>query len=246
MKVCFGIISIGKSYNEEFERLFKPSVSEYCQKNGYDLKVFTTFLDPKQKHPDTISFQKCLVPGLLMNYDLVVVLDADIYIENYTPPIHNLELNDKIGIADEVSQSTPQHYQILVTGKAVDYAMPYYKMCGFEIETNHILNTGVIICKPNLHAEFLKNVYEKYVNKSIGHPREFHYEQSCIGYELQKDQMFTLIPNTWNFIYKHAQLLNLSTKNNYFIHFAGFRHSAREVMLAIHTSKIFNAGWKKK
>ena len=238
MKVCFGIISIGKSYLEEFERLFKPSVEEYCKLYGYDLKVFTEFLDPTHKQPDTISFQKCLVPSFLMDYDLVVVLDADIYIHNHSPPIHLVELGDKIGIVNEVSQSTPENYKQLNEIKIVDYPKQYYEISGFNLDTDKILNTGLILCNPSQHAEYLKSIYEKYVDKSVGHPRKFHYEQSCVGYELQKDNMYTLISNNWNFIYAHSKLTNtLLNSSPFFLHFAGVGGSTRASALSAHISK---------
>jgi hypothetical protein len=236
MKVCVGIISIGKTYLEEFERLFKPSVSAYCQKYGYDLKIFTDFLDPRRKHPDTISFQKCLVPFLLHDYDLVVVLDADIYIDSSAPPIHLLGLGDKIGIVNEVAQSSPEVYQELIRSGFADTGTEYYKKVNFELSTDMILNTGLMICKPMYHSKYLKSIYEKYVDKSIKHPRGFHYEQSCIGYELQKDQMFTLILPPWNWIYIHSQMTNQPI-HAYFVHFAGLRGSSRESALARHISK---------
>jgi hypothetical protein len=223
MKVCFGIISIGKDYLEEFERLFKPSVSAYCQKYGYDLKIFTDYIDSSRIHPGTISFQKCLVADQLREYDLVVVLDADIYIENYAPPIHELQLNEKIGIVDEVALSSPEKYDQLNKIGFVDQATQYYAKANLEIDTRHILNTGVILCNPAKHADYLKTIYETYVDKSIGHPRGFHYEQSCIGYELQKDESYTLISNSWNFIYIHSELLHLPKSNCYFLHFAGIK-----------------------
>ena len=236
MKVCLGIISIGKKYNEEFERLFKPSIVSYCQTYGYDLKVFTDFLDHSHKHPDAISFQKCLVPSFLMEYDLVVVLDADIYIEKIAPAIHSLELNNKIGIVDEVAQNSPAGYQKMIQVGFADQAEHYYKLGGFELKTSSILNTGVIVCNPTLHSEYLKSVYEKYVDKSIGHPRKFHYEQACIGYELQTNEMYTLIPNPWNFIHIHSQITR-EPKNAYFLHLAGMRGSERENALTAHTFK---------
>lgn len=246
MKVCFGIISIGRLYLEEFERLFKPSVSAYCQRYGYDLKIFTDYLDPNRKHPQTISFQKCLVPDQLRDYDLVVVLDADIYIQPYiSPPIHKLELDNKIGIANEVHQSDPDSYTRLHQIGIVDYATDYYAKIDLDLQTSKILNTGVMICKPNIHADYLKSIYEKYVDKSIGHPRGFHYEQACIGFELQKDETFTLIPNTWNWIYIHSQITRQPIQC-YFLHFAGMAGSAREAALSRHTAKsILRWGIKK-
>lgn len=236
MKVCLGIISIGKLYTEEFERLFKPSVLSYCQKYGYDLKVFTNYLDSNHKQPDTISFQKCLVPSFLMEYDLVIILDADIYIENTAPAIHFHELNDKIGIVDEVCQNSSEGYQRMIEVGFADQPEHYYKLAGFELKTDRILNTGVILCNPKLHAEYLKSIYEKYVDTSIGHPRKFHYEQACIGYELQRNEMYTLMGNAWNFIYVHT-LITHEPKNAYFLHLAGMRGSEREVALSRHTFK---------
>ena len=236
MKVCFGIISIGRKYLEEFERLFKPSVSTYCSKYGYDLKVFTDFLDPHRKHPDTISFQKCLVPSLLIEYDLVVVLDADIYIENYAPPIHNLQLDGKIGIVNEIAQSSPEAYDNLVQSGFADRGKNYYHKVNLDLTTDMILNTGLIICNPKTHAEYLKSIYEKYVDKSVGHPRGFHYEQACIGYDLQNDNSYIVISPLWNWIYVHSQM-TLQPIRSYFVHFAGLRGSQREAALARHTFK---------
>lgn len=237
MKVCFGVICIGKSYLEEFERLFKPSVSAYCQKYGYDLKIFTDFLDPKRKHPHTISFQKCLVPDQLREYDRVVILDADICIQPYiSPPIHTLLLNNKIGIVNEVNQSNSDNYTRLHQIGLVDYATDYYAKVGIQLETSKILNTGLMICNPAIHADYLKNIYEKYVDKSIGHPRGFHYEQACIGYEIQKDEMFTLISSSWNYIYVHAQITGQPIQC-YFLHFAGLGGTIRESALSRHTSQ---------
>lgn len=245
MKVCVGIISIGKKYLEEFERLFKPSVEAYCNLYGYDLKVFTEFLDPTRKQPDTISFQKCLVPSFLMDYDLVVILDADIYIHTYTPPIHLVELGDKIGFVNEIAQSSPEGYQSLANAGFADMAIDYYKKAGFDLETDKILNTGVILCNPKLHADYLKSIYEKYVDKSIGHSRGFHYEQSCIGYDVQKDNVYTLLPSMWNWIYIHSQITKQPVRA-YFVHFAGMRGSERNIALARHTAKrIIRWGIKK-
>lgn len=237
MKVCIGVISIGTSYLAEFERLFKPSVSAYCARNGYDLKVFSDFLDPVRKHPHTISFQKCLVADQLRDYDLVIVLDADIYIEAYAPPIHTLELNGKIGIVNEVAQSRPEEYEKMVIIGFADHPKQYYNLAGFDLTTDKILNTGLIVCEPAKHADYLKTIYETYVDRSIGHPRGFHYEQACIGYELQKDDSYSVIPNLWNYIYVHTQMTRQPVQS-YFLHFAGLRGNERETaVLARHTFK---------
>lgn len=236
MKVCVGILSVGRTYLAEFERLFKPSVSAYCLRNGYDLKIFTDFIDPVRKHPHTISFQKCLIPDQLREYDLVVVMDADIYIEPHAPPIHSLELTQKIGIVNETAQSTPKEYQHMKNLGLMDHPKDYYAKVGLQLDTNKILNTGVMLCNPEKHADYLKEIYETYVDGSINNLRGFHYEQACIGYKLQTENTYELIPNVWNFIYVHHQLTG-QAMNAYFLHFAGMRGSERENALTRHTFK---------
>jgi hypothetical protein len=227
MKVCFGVISIGQLYTKEFNELFKPSLVEYTTKHGYDLKVFTEALDPAQKHPETISFQKCLVPGMLADYDWVVVLDADIYIEKDAPPISSLfhMLGDRIGAVDEACPFT-------------DKGAEYYKKSGFVLETSIIVNSGMIICSPTKHSALLKDIYDKYISNCVGHPRKFHYEQSCIGYELQKNNMVCLVPKAWNYIYAYKL-----PGPKYFMHFAGLGISTRRQHLAIHLAKGLFRRW---
>jgi len=165
MKVCFGVICIGKPYIEEFERLFKPSLVEYTSKYGYDLKIFTDFLDSETKETSLISFQKALVPSheSLKDYDLVIVIDADIYITKNAPPIHQFNLQGKIGIVNEIQQLSPQELAFLQAKIGIpDDPIEYYKKSGFDLQTNLYLNSGLLLCSPK-QGTFLKDVYYKYV-----------------------------------------------------------------------------------
>ena len=122
------------------------------KKHGYDVKVFPEFLS-EPKHPDCFSFQRCLIPSQLMDYDCVIMLDADIYIHDNAPPLHLLA-TDKIRIVNEVAQITPEQY------RSIDWLsqpIEYHSLAGFHLQTDMILNGGVMVCKPALHAEFLKN-----------------------------------------------------------------------------------------
>lgn len=227
MKVCLAVVCIGDSYIHEFNSLFKKSLEEYCSSHGYDLKVFTGYLDDLHRHPSAISFQKALVPSheSLQEYDRVAVIDADIYMMKNSPP---LPLTDKIGIVNEFGQIDDNDVRHLRSTIGIpDYPTEYYAKCGFEVGDNVVLNTGLMICKPREHGQFLKDVYFTYIGNSINHPRGFHYEQSCIGYELIKNQMYTLIPNEWNTIYLFSSVLNRTVKTCYGIHFAGMRGSQR-------------------
>jgi len=88
------------------------------------------------------------------------------------------------------------------------------------------LNTGVLVMQPAKHGEFLKSIYDKYILKSVNHRLQFNYEQSVIGYELQINNKFTLLPNTWNALcclYKYEPDFTLESfsKRVNFLHFAG-------------------------
>jgi len=225
MRVCIGIICIGKTYLRDFEATFKPSVVKYAEKNGYDLKIFTDFLDFNHKHPDSISFQKCLIPQALSEYDVVVIMDADIWISDSAPRIPDCE---KMGIVNEAAQLPSD-----VRGLENFLSSPaeYYSLAGFSLETDKILNTGFIVCRPTHHAKFLADVYAKYIDASANHPRKFNYEQACIGYELQLQSQFELLPNQWNSIYVFYTYLNMRISGVYCVHFAGLPASIRATEL---------------
>ena len=226
MKIGIGIVCIGDRYLKDFENTFKPSVVSYAQRHGYDLKIFTSHLDPEHTHPDGISFQKCLVPTAMTEYDIVLVMDADIWLSANAPALP--DPNDKIGIVDEASQFSKDVYSKI---NFVSQPYEYYKLAGFDIKTTHILNTGFFLCRPTLHAQFLRQVYDRYIEHAAGHPRRFHYEQACIGYELQMEDVYTLLPNTWNSIYVMYSALRLPVPQVYGLHFAGMGSETREAEL---------------
>ena len=239
MKVCFGVICIGQSYIDEFNRLFKPSLVAYTTKYGYDLKVFTDYLST-ERHHSLISFQKALIPSqeCMKEYDLIVVIDGDIFINNGAPPIHTIDLQGKVGIVNELTQLGDEVKIIRSRISVPEEPTEYYKKSGFDVTDQVYLNTGLILCTPQ-HAEFLKSIYTAYCTSAIDHPRGFHYEQSCIGYELSKNKMYTLIPNEWNHIYLFSIILNRHSPNAWFVHFAGLRGSTRESQLMKYTALTY-------
>jgi cysteine synthase A len=94
----------------------------------------------------------------------------------------------------------------------------------------------------------LQNIYNKYIKKSISHHRGFHYEQSCIGYEIQKANLYKVLPNSFNSVWSLIKLdnnminnnnnnnnnmsLESYFKSNYFTHFAG--HNDYDKVAALH------------
>lgn len=240
MKVCLVTIAIGEKYLEEYNQLFRPSQETYAKNQGYDFRVITDFLDDTIQDQSTISFNKILVcnQSWSYDYDFIIFVDADIYIHPKSPPIHLCtDFGDKIGIVNEFDQpSFTRRKEIQYKWNWEPTPTIYYRRSGFHIQTDFMLNTGVLVMQPKKHADYLKTIYNKYILKSINHPRGFNYEQSCIGYELQKDRMFEIMPNTFNalwFFYKFENypltLTNFS-KQVYFIHFAGLKKSDHNII----------------
>jgi hypothetical protein len=232
MKVILVTIVIGNEYFEEYKRLFYESQKNYALQNGYDFKVINNFLDENIQTYSTISFNKILVCNQewSKNYDFIIFIDADILINVNSPPIHNyIDYDTCIGIIDEYSQ--PSKERRINIQKKMGWeitATEYYKLCGFDIETDKVFNSGVLVLQPEIHAEFLQNIYNNYVIKSISHYRGFHYEQSAIGYELQKEKLYKVLDNKFNALWSLTKLDNIENKSlsqfineNYFIHFAG-------------------------
>jgi hypothetical protein len=232
MKCLLVTIAIGEKYLEEYKNLFYESQKNYALKNGYDFKVITDFLDKNICNKSTISFNKILVCNQEWSndYEFIIFIDSDILININSPPIHNyIDYNGLIGIVDEYSQPSKER-RLKIQHKMgwETSATDYYKLCGLDIQTDMVFNSGVLVMQPKKHNDFLLNIYNKYISKSISHFRGFHFEQSCIGYEIQKNNLYKVIDNRFNAVWsltKMDNIENVSLKkyvdDNYFIHFAG-------------------------
>jgi hypothetical protein len=228
MKILLVTIAIGEQYLDQYNRLFKKSQESYALKHGYDFKVVTDFLDDI-RHAHTISFNKILVCSQEWSsqYDFIIFVDADILINPDSPPIP-LDCGEKIGIVDEWSQPTKELRQFVQKSmKWETTAIEHYNLCGFDLNTDKVLNSGLLVMQPKIHGQFLRNIYDKYVSQSIGHPRGFVFEQTCIGYELQKANMYKLLDAKWNSLwgvtaYGHSYKFSLKGffQETYFLHFA--------------------------
>ena len=232
MKVLLVTIAIGEKYLEEYNTLFYESQKKYALKHGYDFKVVTEYLDKNIQIRSTISFNKILVCGQEWSaaYDFIIFIDADIIINSNAPPIHSyMDYGSCIGLIDEWSQPTNERrIKIQKMNGWETSASEYYKLCGFDIQTNIVFNSGVLVFQPKIHKDFLQSIYDKYVIQSISHYRGFHFEQSCIGYEIQKANLYKIVDNRFNAFWSLVKIDNINNitldtfvNENYFTHFAG-------------------------
>jgi hypothetical protein len=237
MKIAIFTICIGNSYIQQYESIFKPSVIKYCNKYNYDLHVITDYIgDQKYRNKSFISFMKMIIPYTekAKEYDLIMVLDADVLINDNTPPFHTFDFGDKIAVVDEYTQ--PSYEERLEIQRKNGWevgADQYYKLCGLNINTKHMINSGMFICKPSIHQDFFKNLVCKHIDKQYNHPRGFHYEQSVFGYELQTANLHFIIDNKWNKLWNYYKV-NESEGGPLFKQFYNFYNSTYFLHMAGH------------
>jgi len=228
-KILLVTIAIGDKYLHQYNTIFRKNHEMYAKKHDYDFKVITDFLDKSLCHADAITFNKILVcsQSWSNDYEFIIVIDADILINMNSPAIHtSMDFDTKIGIVNEYSQPTNEmRIEIQrMMGWEPD-AKGYYKLAQLDIDTKMVFNTGVMVFQPKIHRGFLDKIYNKYARNSINHPRRYHYEQSCIGYELQVHQKYKIMDNKWNTIWPLYKMmgsqLEFIFRENHFIHFTG-------------------------
>lgn len=223
-------ISIGEKYLQTYNQLFRKSHENYAKKHGYDFEVLSDYIDNRGKEDRmSLYYQKMLVCSKVWtkSYDYIVYVDSDILININSPAIHlAYDFKDKIGIVDEYSQPT-KDIRIKIQ-KQLGWetsAKDYYKLCGFDLDTEMVLNSGVLVMQPKWHKSFLENIYNTHLPKSKTHNRGPHYEQTSLGYELQKRGNYLVMSNRWNTIWTFYKLCDVSLPyifdENHFIHFAG-------------------------
>lgn len=202
MRVCVVTVAIGERYLVEYTSLFRPSHEFYALKHGYDFKVIADYLDPGMKHPDSISMHKLLLCSQpwSMDYDYIVYVDADILINRNAPPIHlAAQFGDKIGMIDEASQPTWERRLAIQKKMGWElYPTEYMALSGFDFQTDIIYNGGCMVLQPAKHRTLLESIYLTHALKSIGHPRQFHYEQAVLNICLQKADMVAPISHMFN------------------------------------------------
>ena len=233
MRILLITIAIGENYLKRYNELFRESHENYAKKNNYDFKVITELLDKNHEYKEAISFNKILVcdQEWSYNYDIIIYVDADIFINRRSPSLHDyMNYKGKIGIVDEFNQP---HKRLRLSedarrvGAWIKNPEEYYREYGFEIKTDKLLNTGVLVMEPREHGKMLREIYDKYVDRARGNTKCFHIEQASIGYELQVRNKYEIIPNEFNLVWALYKYYNSSIKLencfkcNYFIHFAG-------------------------
>lgn len=234
MRVLLITLAVGYDYLQRYNKLFRKSHESYAERNGYDFEVVTHFLDRETEYTgiiDTLSLNKILVcsPDWYQIYDMIIFIDADILIHKNAPALHTfIDYGDKIGVINEFAQPSFERRIALQKRNGWETTgREYYALSGIEFNSSIVINTGVLVFQPKKHKEFLETIFNIYVAKCIQNPRGFIYEQTVIGYEIQKADKHILLPSEFNTIWALYKWENPEIQiedffqKTWFLHFAG-------------------------
>jgi hypothetical protein len=242
MKVAVVVLVVGDRYVKLFGSKFKNNLEYYCKKHGYELILLLEPIRP-EKDMNGIKFlwQKLLIPNKFMNYDYVVVLDADIFVNPESPPLPFNEIPDgKIGCVNERKYMGNYEWRelIQIRYKYEKTGKDWYKISGENKDYNDHMNSGFVIYQPKHHAQILLELY----NNNIENYKKYHQgDQSILSiYFIDNnlvhwlDERFNKVWFFWREIFypffnvmpnelKKIIIANF-IKLNYFTHFTSYEN----------------------
>lgn len=205
-------ILIGENYHALWNQTFRATWEAYARKHGYDLLIIPDYLDQsplaRQRTP---HWQKCLILDhpQLRPYEDVVWIDADILINPHTAPCivaANAAINNGEGVG-VVTYCT----EFLVPGRIDNryhrraYSATggrlsqsprfsdWYQQAGLPGDVDDFINTGVLVFKPRLHADFMRKIYLECTENDSSHK-----ENGALSYWLLKEGLASKLDPRFN------------------------------------------------
>ena len=238
-RVAIVIFLIGERYIRSFEAVFKKNVEAYCARHGYDLIVLSEFLRPEPAMDKKKFFwQRFLIPARYREYDYVVSMDSDIFINpqapalplDAIPPGKIAAINERKYLGNyEWREAVQVKHGFERTGR------DWYALSGETKDYDDHINGGLVIYQPAHHATLMEELY----TQNIKNYKRYHQDdQSFLSSYLMDNNMIHWLDERFNCIwffwreimypmYEHYPMAykQLLMKNylerNYFCHFTG-------------------------
>lgn len=180
---------IGDAYYGLFNRHILAGWQRYGRIHRYDLIIFRSPLDHSSRAAGrSPAWQKCIVGDhpLVRQYEQVVWLDADIFLNATTSPsIAEAVPLEKIGAVNDRAYPTPDQHQMVQKRISAIYGASdqesRYSRRGLPVEHQRDVQTGVLVFSPKRHQELFRQVYDGY--EDSGDPT-LNYEMFFLSHEL--------------------------------------------------------------
>jgi hypothetical protein len=239
MKIAIVVFVIGDKYVQNFNDKFKDNLEIYCKKYNYDLIIQNTLIQYENPIDKKKFFwQRLLISEKFNQYDYVVSLDSDIYINLNSPPLPFNEIPDgKVACVNERKYMGNYEWResIQIKFKFEKTGIDWYKLSGEDKNYNDHINGGLVIYQPKYHAKIMRELY----NNNIANYTKYHQDDQSIlsSYLIDNDLIYWLderFNRIWFFwkeiFYPFFNDLNIKQKKtiitnfinlNYFTHFTG-------------------------
>jgi len=201
-KCLFVVFVIGERYINNFNILYRKSLEAYCKKYNYDLIVRETFISKNSEEMDKKKFfwERLLIPNEYRNegYDFVVSIDSDIYISSNAPPLPLHELGYKIGAVNERKIMGTYEYRETIQRRNEwkdVRGRDWYALSGDTVEYDDHINGGLVVYRPEYHADIMMALYHKYIGE---YKRFYQDDQSVLSHFLMENDMVYWLDDRFN------------------------------------------------
>lgn len=260
---CLVTMTIGADYQRMWEAVFARTFRLYAEKHGYDVIVVTDYVDQspagRARGP---HWQKLVLHRQpdIARYRDVVWIDADIMINHHRAPcIVTANNSDKIGaVTHNTFYNTPERWENrwnrvyrnagdLFRAERGPTAPERYRQAGLPGDVDDMVNTGVMVLKPALHADFLEWVYanctENKLSASEQMPLSYHMFRRglCNPLDPRFNRPWTEeLSESYPFLFQEqnhanqalvAYCVNAAWHNSYFLHFLADGYSRTDASL---------------
>jgi hypothetical protein len=236
-KVAVVIFLIGEHYINSFNRIFKTNIENYCNKYNYELIILNKLIIHEDNIPKKkFYWQRLLIPHMFKNYDFVISLDSDIYVNPNSPPFPLHEIPPgKVAAVNERKYFGNYEWRenIQVKSGWEKTGQEWHALSGEIKNYNDHINGGLVIYQPKYHAECFKQLYEQNICNYLKYHQD---DQSIIStYVIDNDMIYWLderFNKIWFFwkelFYPNFNSLSINDKKlyiknfthlNYFTHF---------------------------
>jgi hypothetical protein len=182
MKIAIVVFVIGEKYIENFEKKFKKNLVDYCNKYNYELIILSEFIR-NEENMDKKKFywQRLLIPDKYKDYDYIISLDSDIFINPNAPPLPLNEIpQGKVAAVNERKYFGNYEWRENIQRKMgwEKTGKEWYALSGENKNYNDHINGGLVIYQPKYHAKLFLDLYD---NNIINYMKYHQDDQSIIS-----------------------------------------------------------------